>query len=153
VVQRGFEFVTAYRDAGGKLPERSTAHSAGYDLSAITDMILPPGKVTLIPTGVKAFMPKNEFLLLALRSGLAAKYALSLINGIGVIDSDYYNNPDNEGHILIAVFNHSSEPVVLDKGTRIAQGIFLEYRRADGDTERIEPYKERKGGFGSTGNT
>ena len=82
-----------------------------------------------------------------MRSGLAVKHGLSLINGQGIIDADYYNNPDNEGHILIAVMNHGGETVLLPQGTRIAQGIFYKYLKTDDDsTDGI-----RAGGLGSTG--
>ena len=144
---RGFEPVTAYKDAGLPLPERKTTASAGYDIVAAADAVLPPGAVTLIPTGLKAYMQPDEYLGIHIRSGLAVKQALSLVNGQGIIDADYYGNPGNEGHILIAVINHGPAPIAISRGERIAQGIFYKYLRADGD----QAASERGGGFGSTG--
>ncbi len=144
---RGFEPITAYRDAGLPLPERKTAASAGYDIVAAADTVLAPGAVTLIPTGIKAYMQPDEYLGIHIRSGLAVKHALSLVNGQGVIDADYYDNPGNEGHILIAVVNHGGEAARIGRGERVAQGIFYKYLRADGDNA----VAGRAGGLGSTG--
>lgn len=144
---RGFEFIKTYKDAGLPLPERKTAASAGYDLVAAADTLLPPGAVTLVPTGLKAYMQPDEYLGIHIRSGLAVKNALSLVNGQGIIDADYYDNPGNEGHILVAVVNHGAAAVTVARGERIAQGIFYKYLRADGD----DTTGSREGGFGSTG--
>ncbi|WP_371371206.1 dUTP diphosphatase [Sporomusa aerivorans] len=144
---RGFEIVSKYKDLDIVLPKRKTQLSAGYDISAAKDAIVQPGKVVLVETGIKAYMEPDEYLGIHIRSGLAVKHGLSLINGQGIIDADYYNNPDNEGHILIAVINHGSEPVVISQGSRIAQGIFYKYLKADADfVEGV-----RAGGLGSTG--
>jgi dUTP pyrophosphatase len=144
---RGFEYITAYRNLGLPLPERKTAASAGYDIVAGEDTELAPGRVTLIPTGIKAYMQPDEYLGIHIRSGLAVKNALSLVNGQGIIDADYYDNPGNEGHILIAVVNHGAAAVCVKRGERVAQGIFYKYLRADGDAAD----GDRKGGIGSTG--
>ncbi|XEQ92821.1 Deoxyuridine 5'-triphosphate nucleotidohydrolase [Sporomusa carbonis] len=144
---RGFEIIKQYQESGIILPVRKTALSAGYDIAAGQDTILLPGKVTLVPTGLKAYMENDEYLGVHIRSGLAVRHNLSLINGQGVIDADYYNNPDNEGHILIAIFNHGTELVEITKGTRIAQGIFYKYLKADHDSAGAV----RTGGLGSTG--
>lgn len=146
--QRGFELVSAYERSGIALPERKTACSAGYDLAAAVAAELPPGKLALIPTGLKAYMETDEFLGIHIRSSLAIKRGVSLANSQGIIDADYYNNPDNEGHIFIAVRNDSDSPVRIERGERIAQGIFYKYLTADHDTE---PAGQRAGGFGSTG--
>lgn len=146
---RGFEFVEAYRQAGIPLPARKTAASAGYDFVAAEDTVLEPQKVTLVPTGVKAYMRPDEYLGIHIRSGLAVKNALSLINGQGIIDADYYNNPANEGHILVAFYNHGPRPFSVAKGDRIAQGIFYKYLRSDDDAAAAQP--ARTGGMGSTG--
>jgi dUTP pyrophosphatase len=144
---RGFEVVSHYQDCEIKLPVRKTACSAGYDITIAQDVTLVPGKVILVPTGVKAYMEQDEYLGIHIRSGLSIKHSLSLINGQGIIDADYYNNEDNEGHILIAVYNHGAEPVILTKGTRLAQGIFYKYLKTDHDSAD----NVRSGGFGSTG--
>lgn len=144
---RGFEVISQYKDCGISLPVRKTALSAGYDIMSAQDVTLYPGRVTLIPTGIKAYMQEDEYLGIHIRSGLAIKHSLSLINGTGIIDADYYNNPDNEGHILIGIFNHGNEPLTIAKGTRIAQGIFYKYLKVDNDCVAAI----RTGGLGSTG--
>ncbi|MDR3592210.1 MAG: dUTP diphosphatase [Negativicutes bacterium] len=146
---RGFEIVAAYKNAGIALPMRKTAWSAGYDIAAAESVTLSPRTVTLIPTGLKAYMQADEYLGIHIRSGLAVKNALSLINGQGIIDADYYDNPGNEGHILIAVYNHGEAPVSVAKGDRVAQGIFYQYLLTDTDGAADLP--TRGGGLGSTG--
>lgn len=145
---RGFAIISAYQDRVLCLPVRKTATSAGYDLAAAVDVILTPQAVTLIPTGLKAYMQPDEYLGIHIRSGLSVKQAISLINGQGIIDADYYNNPDNEGHILLAVMNHGSQALAIAKGERVAQGIFYKYLLADHDDACGVA---RAGGFGSTG--
>jgi dUTP pyrophosphatase len=144
---RGFEVIESYFESAITLPVRKTAFSAGYDITAAEDIILVPRAVSLISTGIKAYMQQDEYLGIHIRSGFAMKYALSLINGQGIIDADYYNNPGNEGHIIIAVFNHGDQPVAVAKGERIAQGIFYTYLKTDGDIATAS----RFGGMGSTG--
>ncbi|MDR3348758.1 MAG: dUTP diphosphatase [Acidaminococcales bacterium] len=146
---RGFETVTKYGGANINLPKRRTAQSAGYDIAAAESAVLKAGLVTKVPTGLKAYMRSDEFLGVHIRSGLSVNNALSLVNGQGIIDADYYNNPDNEGHIIIAFLNHSGTDVTIEKGERIAQGIFYKYLMADGDREQKK--EARRGGFGSTG--
>jgi len=146
---RGFEIISNYRNANISLPIRKTHYSAGYDISAAEDAVLLPAAVTVIATGLKAYMGSDEYLGIHIRSGLSIKNHLSLINGQGIIDADYYNNADNEGHILIAVYNHNSYNILISKGTRIAQGIFYKYLVTDGDVNNL--VVTRTGGFGSTG--
>ena len=146
---RGFEIISSYKNTYVSLPIRKTQYSAGYDISAAEDAILRPGTVTLIPTGLKAYMGSDEYLGIHIRSGLSIKNHLSLINGQGIIDADYYNNADNEGHILIALYNYNTQNILIDKGTRIAQGIFYKYLVTDGDEKSLPA--TRTGGFGSTG--
>jgi dUTP pyrophosphatase len=148
---RGFEIVSEYAAKQIELPVRKTAQSAGYDLAAAEDMVILPQQVTLIPTGLKAYMKQDEYLGLHIRSGFAIKNRITLINSQGIIDADYYNNPDNEGHIMIAVYNYQGSPVPVPKGTRIAQGIFYQYLLADHDDRNI--LQTRLGGFGSTGSS
>ena len=147
--KRGFEIIKEYRMEQIHLPKRKTASSAGYDLEAAADCSLLPGKVTIIPTGLKAYMQPDEYLGLHIRSGFSIKNAVSLINGQGIIDADYYNNEENEGHIMVAVFNHGNCVVEVTKGMRIAQGIFYTYQTIDGDTAGKGSI--RQGGSGSTG--
>lgn len=149
---RGFEVVSKYSDCDVILPKRSTAKSAGYDFFAIEEMSIPPVKETgyspvLVPTGIKAFMKENECLIMANRSSNPMKKALILTNGIGVIDSDYYNNPSNEGHIKFQFINVSDKPITIHVGDKLGQGIFMPFLLADNDNAQ----GSRVGGFGSTG--
>ena len=146
---RGFEIVSAYEGKGIALPLRGTAASAGYDLSAAESVVIAPGEMAMVPTGVKAYMEPDEVLYIHIRSSLAVKRQLVLMNSVGVVDADYYNNPDNEGHIFIALWNRGKEAVTLKAGERLAQGVFMKYLLADGDT--AGKGQDRQGGFGSTG--
>ena len=94
-------------------------------------------------------MQEGEFLGLHIRSSAAIKRGLRLVNNVGIIDADYYNNPDNEGHIMVAIENTKAEAVVLEKDECIAQGIFYSFLLADDDDKAVK--EERKGGIGSTG--
>jgi len=144
---RGFERVEKDCFSSVTLPSRKTRHSAGYDISAAATMVVESLKIVLIPTGVKAYMQADEYLGVHIRSGLAVKSGLMLVNSQGIIDSDYYNNADNDGHIMIALINMSNIAVTIKTGERIAQGIFYKYLVADND----QAHSIRSGGFGSTG--
>ncbi|MBP8628891.1 MAG: dUTP diphosphatase [Negativicutes bacterium] len=145
--QRGFEIVSYYQEKNIILPSRKTKFSAGYDIATAENIILLPQQVTLIPTGIKAYMQTDEYLGVHIRSSIAIKQKLTLINNVGVIDADYYNNVENEGHIMIPVYNYNQSSVTIEKDTRIAQGIFYRYLLASDDkAENI-----RIGGIGSTG--
>lgn len=144
---RKFEVCKGYENQGVILPKRGTAHSAGYDFTCLEAIDLEPGGQTLAKTGVKAQMEADEVLLIYPRSSLAVKKGLRLTNSVAVIDADYYGNPNNDGHIMIPLFNFSSHTVHLDKGERIAQGIFTKYLLTSDD----QATGERKGGYGSTG--
>ena len=139
---RGFEKVARYMDVEFPMPERKTQFSAGYDISAAEEVVL-------VPTGVKAYMQTGEFLGLHIRSSMAVKKHLMLVNNVGIIDADYYNNADNEGHIMVALMNMGTEAVAIPQGERIAQGIFYNYLTVD-DDDKVEK-AVRGGGFGSTG--
>ena len=144
---RGFEVVSAFEEQDINLPTRKTTESAGYDIECAEAVTLEPGQVVLVPTGIKAFMAYDEYLAIHIRSSMAIKRHLALVNSTGIIDSDYYNNEDNEGHIMVAVYNTTSQPFHISKGDRVAQGIFTKYLKADGDAAR----GLRTGGVGSTG--
>ena len=105
-------------------------------------------KPTLVPTGIKCEIPKDMYLELSVRSSCPLKHWLILANGVGVIDADYYNNPDNEGHIFFQIINLSPFDIVLKKGDAIGQGIFKKYYLTENDAATAE----REGGFGSTDN-
>lgn len=130
------------------LPTRKTRKSAGYDFYLPCDVHLKPRSTSkIIPTNVKAAMPEDEVLLLFIRSSIGIKKNIVLANGTGIIDADYYSNPDNDGNIGIALQNNSDDHVYLKKGERIMQGVFVKYGVCDSD----ECENERTGGFGSTG--
>ncbi len=141
--------MSAYADRGIVLPMRKTACSAGYDIAAAEDVSLEPGRVTLVPTGLKAYMQPNEYLGIHIRSGFSIRNRVSCINDEGIIDADYYSNADNEGQIFVALINLGENLVYIKKGTRIAQGIFYRYLTVDGDAVGIGA--ARSGGMGSTG--
>lgn len=144
---RGFEKVSnAPEDT--KLPTRKTKGSACYDFYLPYDVSIPPYSFTkIIPTGIKAYMPEDEVLMLHIRSSVGIKKHVVLANCTGIIDADYYNNPENEGNIGITLFNTHSRWAEFKKGERIMQGMFVKYGVVDDDTTT----GERKGGTGSTG--
>ncbi len=147
---RGFEVAKGFEDKNINLPVRKTKYSAGYDVEAAEYCIIPSFKKgmkpTLIKTGIKAYMQEDEVLILANRSSNPGKKGLILANSIGVVDKDYYGNPDNDGHIMFAFFNIKEEDIEIKKGECIGQAIFQKYLITDNDV--VEG--ERKGGFGST---
>ena len=103
-------------------------------------------KPTLVPTGIKCELNDNTYLELSVRSSCPLKYWLILANGVGIIDADYYNNPDNEGHIYFQVINLTTFDIQLKKGDKIGQGIIKPYLTTDDDNA----FGQRFGGFGST---
>ena len=147
---RGFEIVKGYEDKNINLPVRKTKFAAGYDIEAAEDTVIPSFKKgmapTLIPTGIKAYMEDDEVLYLYNRSSNPKKKGLILANSVGVIDKDYYGNPDNDGHIMFAFFNIKEEDITIKKGEAIGQGVFAKYLVTDDDVAG----GERTGGFGST---
>lgn len=130
-----------------KLPLRSTSHSAGYDFFMPYDVVIKPSETVKILTGIRAKMEDNYVLMIFPRSSLGIKHKLTLDNTVAIIDADYYNAL-NEGHIMLSLTNHSDHEVILNKGDRFVQGIFLEY----GITYDDDVDKDRIGGFGSTNN-
>lgn len=172
-----FEKVSRFQnDSTLSLPQRKTKFSAGYDFEVAEDIIIPPykdlisrieeddkpwtlnevatetkrtkAKPTLVPTGIKCSLDPNTYLELSVRSSCPLKNWLILANGVGIIDADYYNNPDNEGEIYFQIINLFKNPIILHKGDRIGQGIIKKYLTTDNDTAD----GTRIGGFGSTGN-
>ena len=176
-----FEKVSKYADAEIAMPVRKTSQSAGYDMVAAEDYIIPSlwqmceeskkiwsveddefvtmdlmaqftkqtgFKPTLVSTGMKCKLEPGTWLQLSVRSSSPLKYWLMMGNGIGVIDADYYNNPDNEGEIFFQIYNLSPFNIQIKKGEAIGQAIILPY----GVTEDDVSGGERTGGFGSTSN-
>ena len=147
---RGFEIAKGFEDKNINLPVRKTKYSAGYDIEAAEDTIIPSFKKgmkpTLVKTGLKAYMQGDEMLVLANRSSNPGKKGLILANSIGIVDKDYYGNSENDGHIMFAFFNIKDEDIEIKKGDCIGQGIFEKYLTVDNDVAQ----GERTGGFGST---
>ena len=171
-----FEKVSRFADIDFMMPIRKTAHSAGYDMVAVEDIIIPSYnecsynltimglekiytlsematltketgiKPTLVSTGVKCQLEPNTFLELSVRSSTPLKQWIILANGVGIIDADYYNNSDNEGEIFFQLINLSPFPIKIQKGEAIGQGIIKKYEITDNDIAQ----GERVGGFGST---
>ena len=130
-----------------KLPKRATKTSAGYDFYSTEGFTLKPNENKLIWSDVKAYMQEGEVLELYVRSSIGIKKSLMLKNLTAIIDSDYYENESNDGNIGICLYNYGDKEVTIEKGERIAQGIFKQFLVADnGNTD-----KERNGGIGSTG--
>ena len=119
-----------------KLPYRDSDATAGYDIYLLEDLELQPKETKKIPTGIKSYFPKDEVLLLVVRSSMGFKYNLRLCNQVGVIDSDYYNNLNNEGHIWIKIQNESDEILRFNKGEAIVQGIFFKYLTTKSDNNK-----------------
>jgi dUTP pyrophosphatase len=114
------------------------------DLAALTKSA--KAKPTLVSTGMKCQLEPNTYLELSVRSSCPLKYWLILANGVGIIDADYYNNPDNEGEIFFQMINLSPFDIQLHKGDIIGQGIIKPYLITEDDNAS----GERMGGFGST---
>lgn len=152
---RRFEWVPGIDASGLSLPQRQTAGAAGYDLFACEAVVVDPGDIALVPTGVRALLANGEFLAVFSRSSLALRHRLMLANGVGVVDRDYYDNAANGGHIFVPLWNFGGNPVKIERGERIAQGIFLPHLFAanDGAGFSAPPSEARRGGFGSTGIT
>lgn len=146
---RGFEIAKGWEEKDIHLPVRKTKNAAAYDIEAAEDITIPvyyPGiKPTLIPTGLKAYCEPDECYLLLSRSG-GPKKGLLTPHGLGLIDSDYYENETNDGHFMVQVFNCSDKPLEIKKGDAIAQVMFMKYLIADNDNAE----GVRTGGFGST---
>lgn len=153
------------------LPKRATEHSVGYDFFALEDIVIEPVmhemrlaeahgtvmyptgivdhgniKPTIIKTGIKALMEEDDCLQLCNRSSHPNK-GLILANGVGIIESDYYGNKDNDGELMFAYINISNEPVYIKKGDKVGQGVFYKRLLTDDDNAT----GKRTGGFGSTG--
>ena len=114
---RGFEVAKGFEDKNINLPIRKTKFSAGYDIEAAEDVIIPSFKKgqapTLVKTGIKAYMQDDEMLLLYNRSSNPKKKGLILSNSVGVVDKDYYGNADNDGHLMFAFFNIKDEDIEI----------------------------------------
>lgn len=148
--KRGFEVVKGYENFGINLPRRKTKFSAGYDVEAACDAIIPafkPGvKPVLVETGLKAYCMDDEYYMLVNRSSNPGKRGLVLANSVGIIDADFYCNSFDDGHFMFAYYNFFDHDVEIKKGDVIGQVIFNKYLLVDDD----DASGVRKGGFGST---
>ncbi len=129
-----------------KLPTRASEHSAGYDFYSPIDIIIPPHDKAMIWTDVKASMYYDNALLLMPRSSMG-KQPVMLSNTLGLIDSDYFSNEDNDGNIGFRLLNLGDTPYEIKVGDRIGQGVFIKY----GTTKDDNVTTKREGGFGSSG--
>jgi dUTP pyrophosphatase len=127
-----------------KLPSRGTKYAAGYDFHAPYDYTLKPGDILKVPTGIKCNMENDDVLLLLDRSSMGFKYNVRFCNQVGVIDKDYYNNSDNEGHIWIRIQNEGDQDYVVKKGDRMCQGLFIKYLLVDNDDDE---YTDRRSDY------
>lgn len=147
---RGFEITKGWENKEINLPIRKTARAAAYDIEAAEDTIIPSFKLgqkpTLIPTGIKAYMKEDEVLMLFPRSSSPKKQGIMFPHSAGIIDGDYYENINNDGHIMIQCINIKDEDVVIKKGEAVAQAMFQRFLKTDDDCAE----GERIGGFGST---
>ena len=128
-----------------KLPSRATNKSCGYDFYAINDVTIKPGQIVKIPTGYKAKFLSDEMLFLIIRSSLGFKYNVRMCNQVGVIDADYYNNEDNEGHMFVSLQNEGDKDFCIEKGQAYCQGIFVKYLTCGDKVSKV-----RTSGIGST---
>ena len=165
---RGFEVAKGF-EGRAKLPIRKTKFSAGYDLSAAEDTPIPSiwknllklftmawhtplqdckdlFKPTLVSTGIKAYMPGDEYLFVCCRSSSPLKRLIVLANGAGVVDKDYYGNKTNDGDIKLQFYNFSPFDTVILRGEDIGQAVFQKFLITD--TCRAEGIRD--GGHGST---
>lgn len=131
------------------LPKRGTKYSAAYDFFFNGDepVEILPNTVFSFATNIKVYMLPDEFFFITIRSSVGMRYGLSISSTAAVIDSDYYENPSNEGNITISIRNNGTAPFILRPKERLAQGIFLQYLEADNCNTDVV----RMGGMGSSG--
>jgi dUTP pyrophosphatase len=129
------------------LPEYITSGACGFDMYTRETVIIQPLEIALLPSNLVIATPEGYVLQISARSSLARKKGLVMPNGVGIIDQDYSGDNDE---ILIQVMNVRPEPVTIEKGERIAQGIFVKIERADWQ-EAASMEGEDRGGFGSSG--
>lgn len=147
--KKDFSIIDNIEEAYNKLmlPKRSTKNAAGYDFYSPFDFVLKPNETFKVPTGIKSYMKEKEYLTIVIRSSVGFKYNVRLCNQVGIVDSDYYNNEENEGHIWLAFKNEGNDYWEIKQGDRIAQGIFQVLLLVDEDEK---PDTVRIGGIGST---
>ncbi|MCB2147015.1 MAG: dUTP diphosphatase [Deltaproteobacteria bacterium] len=130
------------------LPRYMTAQSSGMDICAALDhdLVLAPGRISLVPTGFAMALPNGFEAQIRPRSGLAVKHGISIINAPGTIDADY------RGEVKIALINLGQEPVTLKRGDRIAQMVIQQVCQARINVvKQLDDTDRSVGGFGHTG--
>ena len=135
-------------ERNNKLPSYSTPGASGMDLRANLEepIILSPMEIKLIPTGIKAEVPLGYEIQVRARSGLALKYGISLVNGVGTIDSDY------RGEIGVILINLGKKSFTINHGDRIAQLVVAKYEYVEiEEVEELTETKRDPSGFGSSG--
>ena len=147
---RGFERVAdwavKYNNNNVPMPVRSTSKAAGYDFFSPVQITIAPHSHECVFTNMKFVCEDDEFLMLCNRSSFG-KRGMSLANGVGIIDADYYGNPTNDGNLGFLLKNNTDQPITIEQNEKIGQGIFMKYLIADDDNAT----GTRTGGFGSTG--
>jgi len=129
------------------LPAYQTAGSAGFDIYARENIVIASKAIALVPSNLIIATPPGYMLVIASRSSTPKRKGLMIANGIGVVDSDY-SGPEDEVKIL--VYNFTDNEVTVEKGERIAQGLFVKVEQ--GQWEEVEEMESpTRGGFGSTG--
>jgi len=129
------------------LPGYGTSEAAGFDLAASHDVVIPPGQIALVRTGLIIEVPAGHFLGIFARSSTPLKRGLLVANGVGVIDPDY-SGPNDE--VMVQVLNFTQADVQVSRGDRLAQGIVLPAPRVTWD-EVSAIRSTTRGGFGATG--
>ncbi|MCK5155287.1 MAG: dUTP diphosphatase [Spirochaetales bacterium] len=137
-------------DPGAIMPSYATEDSSGADICAYlpdsTYYILEPGAFALIPTGIRMEISPGFEVQIRPRSGLAAKSGITVLNTPGTIDADY------RGEVKVILINHSEISYTIEHGSRIAQMVFAEVRKAEFQlTHKLNITRRGEGGFGSTG--
>jgi len=130
-----------------ELPRYETSGAVGFDIITRETTVVDAGKIALIPGNVIVAVPHGYLLMIVPRSSMPRKKGLICPHSIGIIDQDYHGEKDE---ILVQVQNITEAPVTVERGERIAQGIFVKIERAEWN--EVESHgKESRGGFGSTG--
>ncbi len=134
---------------GAKMPVYSSSQAAGADICAClaqNEMVISPNKWAVVPTGISIQLPEGYEAQVRPRSGLAAKFGITVLNSPGTVDSDY------RGEVGVILINHSDKDFVIHNGDRIAQMVIAKHCTADFEAVfSLDNTQRGEGGFGSTG--
>lgn len=128
------------------LPKYETEGSVGFDLLCRETVEIAPKEIVLIPANIIVETPPGYMLMLSMRSSTPRKFGIMMAQGVGIIDTDYCGEEDE---IKIQAYNFTDETVTIERGSRIAQGIFIKVDTADWN-EVDQMQVSSRGGFGST---